>query len=62
MKRSASGSLKVKSNTILSGTCKCLDERAREESGEEVKKKCSAGMALLQEGWRASERPREGQA
>lgn len=28
----------MKENTILSGNCKCLDQRAREKSGEKVKK------------------------
>ena len=39
MKRSGKcESLEVKENTILSGNCKCLDQRAMEESGEKVEK------------------------
>jgi len=46
----------VKENTILSGNCKCLDQRAREKSGEKVKKEKKKKVwlpeqSLFQEGW-----------
>lgn len=55
-------SLEVKENTILSGNCNCLDQRAGEESSEKVKKKPSARRTFIPGGWRgASERPHGGQ-
>ena len=46
----------MKENTILSGTCKFLDQRAREKSGEKVKKEKKKKVwlpeqSLFQEGW-----------